>query len=562
MLLEWRIAQFLLVMLLALSFISLSFSQSEDINEKERAYQIALKDERVQDLLMNFPNLRLEGHYSDEYSIWIFEFLYGDWGEAGLVTVSLDKGEVLEFDFHIEKLKEWQSGKRESIQEEMGHEGWNEFLFRLLPQFEGATLAWFSLLMVLLVMGNFQQPFSIQNLDIILLYSLCPFLLWHWSNPKAAYTGLFVITFFLFLRCIYQCWKIKRPPIRLTIESRRVLVFLILVSVLLHIQTVYQKGIGDAGLWSAIGAEYIKHTGQLPYGTEFGANCIYGPLMYVSFIPASYLFTPELSIENGMVDFGSYEGFEMRGVQSSVLFFDLLTFIAVYLLAKRWCDVKTALALVVIYAYSPYMLGIIGEIGIERASHVVGTPFILFAILLIRVPILSGLLLGWACGMVYYPVFLFPLYLGSVWKNQGVSKAVLFLVSFAIIGLICLMVIQLMTVPSGEDSPLMAFLEDSILQQQFKEGYGDSELSFWGQYPTIAKWGKPLVGLLYILFCGGLLFFPKSIQQERLAALTAVVLIGTQLVLSFGGGTYIGFYLAPLILVLFCPFQNDSEMLE
>jgi hypothetical protein len=39
------------------------------------------------------------------------------------------------------------------------------------------------------------------------------------------------------------------------------------------------------------------------------------------------------------------------------------------------------------------------------------------------------------------------------------------------------------------ESPLGAFIDDTIAQQQFKAGYGNSHLSFWGQYPKLAAWG-------------------------------------------------------------------------
>jgi hypothetical protein len=120
-----------------------------------------------------------------------------------------------------------------------------------------------------------------------------------------------------------------------------------------------------------------------------------------------------------------------------------------------------------------------------------------------------------------------------------------------------------LTVPNDElehTSRLGAFLNDTVLQQQFKEGYGTSEFSFWGQYPRIAEWGKPITGVLYLLFCTALGFMPRRIDMKRLIALTAAVLIGTQLVLSHGGGTYIGFYIAPLIITLFGPREYPESL--
>jgi hypothetical protein len=44
----------------------------------------------------------------------------------------------------------------------------------------------------------------------------------------------------------------------------------------------------------------------------------------------------------------------------------------------------------------------------------------------------------------------------------------------------------------------------------------------------------------------------------RLLALSAAVLVGTQLVLAFAGGTYIGFYLALVIVTLFGYCQREE----
>ena len=135
--------------------------------------------------------------------------------------------------------------------------------------------------------------------------------------------------------------------------------------------------------------------------------------------------------------------------------------------------------------------------------------------------------------------------------------------AFAAVGVVCMIMLVVAVKPVDDlQSPLGAFIDDAIAQQQFKPGYGNSPLSFWGQYPELAAWGKPAAGLLYCLFCLALAFLPRRIDFSRLIALTAAVLVGTQLVLSFGGGTYIGFYLAPLTLTLFgnqCPKAAEGS---
>ena len=62
--------------------------------------------------------------------------------------------------------------------------------------------------------------------------------------------------------------------------------------------------------------------------------------------------------------------------------------------ACRKGDRGTALTVVFVYAISPYVIGMVGELGLERASHMAATPLILFALLLLHRPALAGVLLG------------------------------------------------------------------------------------------------------------------------------------------------------------------------
>jgi hypothetical protein len=166
--------------------------------------------------------------------------------------------------------------------------------------------------------------------------------------------------------------------------------------------------------------------------------------------------------------------------------------------------------------------------------------------------VIAGLLLGVVTGMLYYPLFLAPLWWAYQWRTYGLRSGLTFLASYAAVGLVCVVMLLFLVEPVDEaESPLGAFVDHTIAQQQFKDGYGNSRLSFWGQYPGLAIWGKPGAGVLYCLFCFALAFLPRRVDLGRLLALSAAVLVATQLVLAFAGGTYIGFYLALVMVTLF-----------
>jgi len=158
--------------------------------------------------------------------------------------------------------------------------------------------------------------------------------------------------------------------------------------------------------------------------------------------------------------------------------------------------------------------------------------------------------------MLYYPAFLFVLWFCYYARTSTRREAVKFLIAFAAVGIACIAMVMILVQPAGESeglSPLGAFVNDTIHFQQFSDGYGQSPFSFWGQYPDMAKWAKPAAGVLFLLFCLLVGLIPRQMNMRRLAALTAAILVGTQFALSHGGGTYIGFYIAPFIILLFGP---------
>ncbi|MHC4131704.1 MAG: hypothetical protein ACYSR3_06900 [Planctomycetota bacterium] len=528
---------------------TISFSEETYTQDAEAAIIIAQQDPRVEDVLIDFPGLKMDARYSDEYGVWIIEFL-SDSRETGVASVSLEQEKVLEFEFNIDEISEGFEDDRDAELDLAS------FFRRLRPRLEGAAFCWISILLVFIFLGDFSRLFSRRNFDILLLYLICPFLLVLWENRKFSYAAIFVVTILFFIRCLYQLWN-KPTIIREdNVHFRRAAIMVLILACVFHGFTVYERPMDDSGLFSVIGAAYIQETGKLPYGSEYGHLGVYGPLLYMLHIPANWMFESNITFDtsNSELLWGPYEGFEMRGGQTIILIFDLLAMLALYCFGKKYADKNTGVLLALVYALCPYVIGIGGAGGLQWTSHTVGTAFVVFALVWMNRPLVSGLLLGLCCGMLYYPLFLLILWFGYYVRSSGWCAAFKFLGSFALVGLACLIMIIVLTEPSGEYeglSSLGAFIQDTVYQQQFSEGYGQSGFSFWGQFPDISKWGKPAAGIIYILFCLLIGFIPRKMHMRELVALTAAVLVGTQFVLSHGGGTYIGFYIAPFIIMLF-----------
>ncbi|MGD8499966.1 MAG: hypothetical protein PVJ86_04925 [Phycisphaerales bacterium] len=539
----------------AFPFSNFARAQREQINDAEQALEIAQDDPRVKDILADFPEIRMVPSYSERFDVWIIEFLLGD-REAGMASVSLEQGAVVEFNFKTEEIIE----QREHEDEREEVLSIESFFRWIRPRFEGPAFCWLSLVLVFVFLGNFSRLLSLRNLDIILLYSLCPFLLVLWQDKSFAYAGIFAVTLLFFLRCLLGARRKTKQALKDNAHLQKAAVFVLVLACLLHVQSVYEKPIDDSGLCSVIGAEYMIQTGRLPYGTDCGHIGVYGPLLYVLHVPANRIFQPDINFDpqRGTFEWGPYEEFEMRGAQTVVLVFDLLAMLGLYCFGRKYGDKTTGVLLALVFALCPYVIGIGGAGGLQWTSHIVGIAFVVFALVLIDRPVVAGLMLGLGSGTLYYPAVLFVLWLGYYVRTSGWREGLKFLVAFAAVGLACIVMILILVVPGGESeghSPLGAFINDTVYFQQFSDSYGRSPFSFWGQYPEIAKWGKPIVGASYLLFCLLIGFVPRRMNMRRLVALTAAVLVGTQFTLAHGGGTYIGFYIAAFIILLFGPSE-------
>jgi len=541
--------------LLAGVFLFSDFARAErqQLSGAEKALEIARDDPRVQDILADFPEIRMVPSYSERFDVWIVEFLLGD-REAGMASVSLEQAAVVEFNFRAGELDEAAGDEDDRA----GSLTIESFLRRIRPHFEGPAFCWLSIVLMFIFLGNFNRLLSLRNLDIILLYLICPFLLVLWQDTRFTYAGIFAVTLLFFLRCLGGVWLKTEHSLKDNLHLRKAAVFVLVLACLFHVQTVYERPIDDCGICSVVGAQYIIETGKLPYGADVGHMGVYGPLLYALHVPAIRLFQPDIDFDSqrGAFDWGPYEQFEMRGAQTVVLIFDLLAMLGLYCFGRKYGDKTTGLLLALVFALCPYVVGIGGAGGLQWTSHIVGMAFVVFALVFVGWPIVAGLLLGLGSGMLYYPAFLSVLWLCYYARTSTRREAMKFLSAFAAVGIACVVMILVMVEPAGESeglSPLGAFVNDTIYFQQFSDGYGQSRFSFWGQYRDIARWAKPIAGVSYLLFCLFIGFLPGSMNMRRLVALTAAILVGTQFTLSHGGGTYIGFYIPAFIIILFGP---------
>ncbi|MEN6407595.1 MAG: hypothetical protein ABFC77_14130 [Thermoguttaceae bacterium] len=185
----------------------------------------------------------------------------------------------------------------------------------------------------------------------------------------------------------------------------------------------------------------------------------------------------------------------------------------------------------------------------SQVDHVAPAALLVWAVAAYRRPLLAGVLLGLVGGLIYYPLFLLPLWIGFYWRRG------LFRFTFGVVAALVLMTVALAltAVNTGE---FVAQLEQmfgvrSPLQAKLS--------GFWQFYAPEYRY-PVLAGFLAL--CGSLAMWPAQKNLGTLLSCSTAVLLASQFWLADSGGLYMGWYLPLLILTIFRPNLEDRMALS
>lgn len=217
--------------------------------------------------------------------------------------------------------------------------------------------------------------------------------------------------------------------------------------------------------------------------------------------------------------------------------------IAILLIGNRhYGNLRAGAGCATLYLLMPYTAQMTG-----RVDHVVPAALLLWAVLLYRKPMAAGVLVGAAAGLVYYPLFLLPLWFSFYWPRGARRFAVGVSAMLAI--LMCLLAFA-----GGE--PFLVHLRWMFgLFFPIEDPRGIWEL---GWYPA---WRLPVIAAFVILSA---LFaaWPAQKNLGTLISCSAAVMVATQFWHSYGGGLYMAWFLPLVLLTIFRPNLQDRVALK
>ena len=189
-----------------------------------------------------------------------------------------------------------------------------------------------------------------------------------------------------------------------------------------------------------------------------------------------------------------------------------------------------------VYLMLPYTALYTGHV-----LHVLPAALIIWALVSFRRPLLSGVLVGLATGVSFYPIFLLPLWASFYWE-RGKSR---FIIGFLVaIGLS----IGSLVFTSVDPNAFLNQLQTMFgFWRPLMDGMEGIWALGWNQW-----WRLPIL-VAFVLLCFSFAAWPFEKNIGTLVSYTAVVMIAVQFWHGFGGGLYMAWYLPLVLLAVFRP---------
>jgi hypothetical protein len=206
---------------------------------------------------------------------------------------------------------------------------------------------------------------------------------------------------------------------------------------------------------------------------------------------------------------------------------------------RHFDNIKTGIAVATLYLLLPYTAMWTGSV-----THALPGALLVWALVMYRRPLVSGVMIGLAIGTIYYPVFLLPLWISFYWQRGRVRFLIGMITAIAALVLVLAL--------TSIDSTMFW----ANLRQMFGVRFPvQADAGVWGEfwrpdyrYPILAAH----VGLSL-----SMALWPAHKNLGTLVSYSAAVMLGAQFWHAHSGGLALAWYLPILLLTIFRPNLED-----
>ena len=397
-----------------------------------------------------------------------------------------------------------------------------------------ATWFYLSLLLILAVFFRFNRVLSLRNLDLALLLSIAPGLLLVQRSHDFGYGWLFVVTGCLLARLFSDSFWKRRPLLEQNLNPAgmaflAVSAFVFLVSSALTAsppqETVETVRRAD---------EMLKRqdtTLEQPTTDETQA----GPAARL--VAAPVVRASDLVVSGGSPEPKNRWAVEQIAARAIAVLAHFAVVAGLWMLGKRlFGDANSGLAMATLYLLLPCT-----SIDVGKVNHVLPAALIVWALVTYRNPLVSGGLLGLACGTLLFPLFLLPLWV-VFYGKQGAGRFVIAL------GAVAAVLAASLLLTSADSDSFITQIRGSIDWSSLK--MNSDALGFWSTHDGAYR--IPVIVTFFVMLLT-LTFLPREKNLEHLLGHSTAIIVATQLWYPQQGGAYVLWYLPLLLAVMFRP---------
>jgi hypothetical protein len=428
------------------------------------------------------------------------------------------------------------------------------FDYRINP----TTWAYLSSLLTIGIYFKFHRFWSVRNLDLAMLICFAPGLLLIYYGMKldspwrvqGGYLWIFAVNGFFLIRMLMDPVMVRRPLLEpnlsvsgLTFTGISLLVFL--MANVVNYNRLHQEERLENLLSNS-------ETAGVPASPDNPETANQSDTKHQQISPGYALFhnlagfssRVMMRIDNTQPDEYRRQIIQIAAARTGAILGHLAVLMGLVLVGYRHFDnIHTGVAVATLYLLFFYTSQMTGQV-----DHVIPAALLVWAVAVYRRPMVAGIFIGLAAGVIYYPFFLLPLWCGFYWQ-RGVTR---FLTGVALALAILVGTLAL----TAENSEV--FLAQLRLMFGVRDPFSVELTGFWGFHESF--WRIPVL-TAFVLLCLSLALWPPQKNLSTLLSCSAAVLIAAQFWHAKQGGIYIAWYLPLLLLTIFRPNLEDRTAL-
>jgi len=209
---------------------------------------------------------------------------------------------------------------------------------------------------------------------------------------------------------------------------------------------------------------------------------------------------------------------------------------------RHFDNIRMGIGAATLYLMLPYTAQMTG-----RPYHAIPGALLVWAIVCYRRPFMAGVFIGLA-GVVYYPLYLLPLWLSFYWHRGKMRYAV---------GVLSMLGVLILTL-------MLLFGVGETFWAELRKTFGlwrpvmEDLAGFWNYHWAVYR--IPLLAAFIALSCSFALWPPQK-NLGTLLCCSAALMLAAQFWHGHGGGTYMAWYVPLLLLTIFRPNLEDRVAL-